>query len=203
MRYWFTGDCHFNHSRVIEYANRPFKFLTANNGKIVSSAKKMNDTLIRNWNERVKPGDLVYHLGDFCFKSNNDRGNGGRENAKYWESCLNGKIVFLKGSHDSNNSCKTNIRSIIIYMGGRRINLIHDPKHVDYGCALNFCAHVHQLWDVKRFRQPLFVEDSKPIYQTTDCINVGVDQWGFRPVSFEEIIKRYAKWLLKKGLNQP
>jgi len=27
----------------------------------------------------------------------------------------------------------------------------------------------------------------------TDCINIGVDVWGFKPVTFDEIMSRYIK----------
>ena len=29
----------------------------------------MNKTLIHNWNSMVKPEDIVFFLGDFCFKN--------------------------------------------------------------------------------------------------------------------------------------
>lgn len=32
-----------------------------------SSIDEMNETLIQNWNERVKPNDIVYHLGNFAW----------------------------------------------------------------------------------------------------------------------------------------
>ena len=52
---WFTADTHFNHRRLIEI-NRP-QF---------GSVEEMNETMIERWNERVKKGDRVYHLGDFA-----------------------------------------------------------------------------------------------------------------------------------------
>ena len=57
MRFWFTGDSHFNHTNIIKYTDRPFKDIY-----------HMNETIIKNWNERVKDEDTVFHLGDFCFK---------------------------------------------------------------------------------------------------------------------------------------
>jgi len=35
----------------------------------------------------------------------------------------------------------------------------------------------------------------------TDCINVGVDVNKFMPVSFNEIIREYSKWLRKQEIN--
>lgn len=53
MSTWFTSDLHWGHLKVIEYCNRPY-----------SSVEEMNEAIIRNWNELVKPDDTVYCTGD-------------------------------------------------------------------------------------------------------------------------------------------
>ena len=53
---YFISDTHFYHEKIIEYANRPFKDI-----------EEMNNTLIDNWNNRVKHKEEVYNLGDFSF----------------------------------------------------------------------------------------------------------------------------------------
>jgi len=73
---WFTSDTHFGHFNIIEYCNRPFK-----------TVDEMNSKLIRFWNERVKPDDIVYFLGDFCFKNT----SGCEEGGDY--VCSNNKYV--------------------------------------------------------------------------------------------------------------
>ena len=55
---FFTSDTHFNHKAIISYCSRPFE-----------SVEEMNDRLIDNWNQVVKPSDTVYHLGDFDISS--------------------------------------------------------------------------------------------------------------------------------------
>ena len=181
-KHWFTADLHLGHANIIRYCFRPFKTLD-----------KMNETLIRNWNERVKPEDTVFHVGDFCFRnSSNKRREGIRKSAQEWEQQLNGKIIFLKGNHDRNNSCRTIIDRLVIGYGGHRVNLVHNPEHADVNYKINFTGHVHQKWEIKRTK-------GWTSWQFTDCINVGVDVWKFRPVSFEEIMKRYYIYI--KGDN--
>ena len=53
---FFTSDTHFFHEGIIRFCNRPF-----------GSVEEMNETLIRNWNEKVPEDGTVFHLGDFAF----------------------------------------------------------------------------------------------------------------------------------------
>jgi len=76
----FSADCHFHHaSTITDFVFRPFK-----------DVNHMDESLMRNWNSRVKAVDEVFHLGDFCFKGN----------AKIWEDQLSGKILHIRGNHD-------------------------------------------------------------------------------------------------------
>ena len=60
----------------------------------------MNETIIRRHNERVKPEDTVFFLGDFCFKSKSGRGEGEGYKAEHYLSQLNGKMIMIRGNHD-------------------------------------------------------------------------------------------------------
>lgn len=181
MKYWFTADLHLGHFNIIKYTGRPFK-----------SLEEMNETLIRNWNARVKPGDTVFNVGDFCFKNTRGgkKGEGVPIPAKEYEKQLNGKIIHIKGNHDRNNSNKTIIERLGIYYGGKRINLVHNPEHCDINYEINFIGHVHEKWEFKRIRKG---------YSFTDCINVGVDVNKFMPITFEELMKKYYRF--KKTLK--
>lgn len=170
--YWFTSDTHFGHANIIKYTKRPFK-----------SLEQMNRTLIRNWNKKVQPTDTVFFLGDFCFKNgpNGKKGEGVQRNAEHWIEQLNGRIVFIRGNHDSNNSLKTIISEAVIDIGGYEINLVHNPAHADKGFKFNFCGHVHEKWKYQ-------------MTKTHTIINVGVDVWDFQPVSYQEIMEDFTKW---------
>ena len=58
MAVFFTSDLHFGSDAIISRAERPF-----------SNAKEMGDALISNINERVKPDDTLYILGDVAIAS--------------------------------------------------------------------------------------------------------------------------------------
>lgn len=76
---WFTSDTHFGSDRTLELSVRPF-----------SNTRKMDATLILNWNSVVGQEDTVYHLGDF--------GNG--DAIQY----LKGKRIFvLPGNNDDSD----------------------------------------------------------------------------------------------------
>jgi calcineurin-like phosphoesterase family protein len=78
MNTWYTADLHLGHTNIIKYCNRPF-----------GSTDDMDSVIINNWNSRVKIGDVVYHVGDFCFKT-----------PEQYIGRLNGKITLIRGSHD-------------------------------------------------------------------------------------------------------
>ena len=81
MAVFFTSDTHFGHAAVIRSCERPF-----------ASAQEMDEALIARWNAVVAPGDAVYHLGDFCYRSDRE--------APYYLDRLHGKIHLIEGNHD-------------------------------------------------------------------------------------------------------
>jgi calcineurin-like phosphoesterase family protein len=81
LNQWFISDTHFGHANIIKYSNRPFL-----------NVDDMNDKMIKEWNKLVKPGDLVYHMGDFAFMP--------YHTFKGFLWNLNGNIHLMLGNHD-------------------------------------------------------------------------------------------------------
>jgi calcineurin-like phosphoesterase family protein len=50
---WLTSDLHLGHENIIRYCDRPF-----------ADVAEMDAELVRRWNERVGPDDVVWVLGD-------------------------------------------------------------------------------------------------------------------------------------------
>jgi calcineurin-like phosphoesterase family protein len=178
VKYWFTSDMHLGHANIVRYCSRPFK-----------DVQEMNEVLITNWNHRVKPDDTVFHVGDFCFKNSagGKAGEGMTHKSSHYASKLNGNIIYIKGNHDRNNSVRTIIDHLVIKYGPHFVNLVHAPDSYDANFAINFVGHVHEKWKFRRVYLP-------NMDRIVDLINVGVDQWNFMPVSFEEIYNQYRTW---------
>jgi len=185
MTRWFTSDTHFGHGNIIIYSKRPF-----------ANAGLMDVALINNWNELVKPEDIVYHLGDVAFTS--------PDRAKHILSVLNGYKVLILGKHDRSGHkmkewgfAEVHQSLQIELEGGILANLSHYPykgtpdahgkakfetKNLKDDGRLLICGHVHDVWK------------TRPGQYKNHMINVGVDQWNYKPVSETELLN-YVKEL--------
>lgn len=76
---WFTADPHFGHRRAAVF--RGFE-----------EVGKMDEALVRAWNDRVGPGDTVFLLGDVSFA--------GPGRTRELLDRLNGRIQLILGNHD-------------------------------------------------------------------------------------------------------
>lgn len=167
---WFTSDTHFGHDKEFVWKVRGFE-----------SCEEMNEALVERWNERVKDGDSVYHLGDVML--------GEPTNLQYLGR-LNGRIYIVLGNHDTNNrinlynslpnviSTKWAIRQKI---NGYHFYMSHFPaitsnleKESLKQCLINLYGHTHQKTN--------FYLEYPFMY------HVGVDSHNCEPISIEQII---------------
>ena len=152
----------------------------------------MTEAIIKNHNARVASDDIVFFAGDFCFRNSpgGKKGEGTILKAVDYIRRLNGHFYFIKGNHDRNNSLKTILEKAIIGHGKKRICIVHNPQHADSNYAINFVGHVHEKWQVRRLNEKSVM------------INIGCDVWDFKPVTFEEILKRYNKWIKEEDTQK-
>lgn len=137
----------------------------------------MNGEMIKRWNNKVKEEDVIYHVGDFAFK---------KTSADFFEKKLNGKIIHILGNHDKNNGVKSYITHAIMKFGGLIIFVKHKPpdefqertieETLMSACDFIICGHVHNLWKTKKIKGKI-------------AVNVGVDVWGFEPITIFSILK--------------
>lgn len=158
---YFTADLHFYHDAIIEACYRPYK-----------TGHQMHKALVKNFNEIVTDEDTVYILGDFSFSKD-------KEPIRRIVDKLNGQKHLILGNHDYLNpftyvefgfiSVHTSLK---IDLYGQEYILVHDPalSQVDRS-KMFLCGHVHDLF----------------LWQK-NCINVGVDVHGFKPISEKDIL---------------
>lgn len=182
---WFTADPHYWHDNILKYCNRPY-----------ADVEEMNEMLIHNWNSVVAQEDTVYCLGDFslAFRS-----------VELFSNRLLGTKKLVPGNHDfchpAHKKGKKDlpkwvskyeehgwevlpIHSGLNIPGVGVVNLSHMPYRGDYtderypefrvvgdGRWL-LCGHVHEKWKTRG-----------------KMVNVGVDQWDYKPVSIDAIAR--------------
>ena len=181
MREFFTADLHFGHGNILDYCDRPFK-----------NAEHMNKRLIDEINMRCKPEDTLYHNGDFCCYGKVRGVEGMRHPASFYEGQIKCKVIHIMGNHDKNNKVKGSLYGAFMMLGKYQAWVQHKPPWDDLNGGFKIpdqvsayiCGHVHEKWKVEKWK-------GKPV------INVGCDQWDYRPISKDELIGVISKELRK------
>jgi len=165
---FFTADQHFGHKNILRYCNRPWD--------------NINDhdlALVDLHNSCVKPDDLVYYLGDFALCAQG-----------YIQGALqrlNGRKVLIRGNHDK--PIKGHLTQYFeeiydykkIVVEGQHIVLFHYPIanwHMKHYGAWHLHGHSHGNF---------------PSSVPQQMVDVGVDMWDYKPVSFEQLKAHFDK----------
>jgi calcineurin-like phosphoesterase family protein len=167
---WFTSDTHFGHANIVKYSGRPF-----------ADVNEMDEALVLNWNSVVKPGDVVYHVGDFALCE--------AAIATKIVKRLAGQKYLVFGNHDKRlRKDKGFLENWIwakdladITVGEQRVVLMH--------YAMRVWNQSHRgAWQLHGHSHGSLKEDSHLLQA-----DVGVDCWDQHPVSFDEIATKMAK----------
>ena len=171
MTIWLSADFHLRHRRILELDNRPFSTLEEHDAEIV-----------RRWNERVKPGDTCYILGDFCFS--------GVARCIDFKNQLNGNIILIKGNHDGSMTRMKKVftevyNSLVIDINGRKVRLSHRP-HRDLASyqhqnSIGMAPPDDGMWLIHGHTH----KGGRKVHDRQ--INVNLIFWDYRPVSESEI----------------
>lgn len=197
MKIFFTSDLHLQSTEspgIIDWAHRPFK-----------SVEKHDAALIRGIQERVKPDDLLIHVGDFMNYGKNRGRESGRAKPEEYIKRIGRQIVFLEGNHDPNNHVRCVGRTLTTKVGRYIVSVGHYPSWdprceyaqtpeytyaggiAPYHVRIHLCGHVHDAWRWK-------LEQGSPLN-----INIGVDAWRYHPVSESELDAYISKVLAGKA----
>lgn len=164
---WFTADTHWFHYNIIKYCKRPF-----------NTVEEMNEAMISNWNAVVNRGDTVYHLGDFAFAKTTHQVN-------HILKRLNGQVHIIFGGHDrdavkkADFASKSTLKSIKIKSQ-----------------TIVLCHYAMRVWDKSHYGSYHLYghsHGSLPDDLNSLSCDVGVDCWGFTPVSYDQVVEAMSK----------
>lgn len=85
MKTYITSDLHFGHTSIM-------KFCPVTRARFRNDVVYMDNAMIKEWNDIVEPGDLVYILGDVAFHN--------AQKATDIMRRLNGDKILVEGNHD-------------------------------------------------------------------------------------------------------
>ena len=179
---YITSDFHFNHQKEFIYEPRGFH-----------SPEEMNEVLLENYNNIIKPEDEVYILGDLML--------GGavfhRQGLELISS-LNGHLHLVRGNHDTNLrwAAYAKLDNVVecensIYLDYKKYHfyLSHYPSMTSNytdgkslkSRTLNLCGHSHT-------KDPW-------LHWMTGSYHCEVDANDNKPISIDEIIDNMKHWL--------
>ena len=178
---FLVSDTHFGHAGVCRFTRtdgitklRPW-----------DNADEMDEFMVKAWNERVRPTDKVYHLGDVVI---NRRALGIMRR-------LNGDKVLIRGNHDifRDNEYREHFRELRAYHVMNGLILSHIPVHEAslgrFGCNIHGHLHANRVMKARgvdaRTGEILYGDEIDPRYH---C--VCVEATDFAPILFEDVIKR-------------
>ena len=165
---YLVSDTHFGHAGVCRFLRndgvtklRPW-----------DNPEDMDEAMVKAWNERVRPNDKVYHLGDVVIN----------RRALTTLSRLNGDKVLIRGNHDifRDDEYRKYFRELRAYHVMNGMILSHIPIHEE--SLGRFGTNIHGHLHANRVMKDGAVD------VRYHC--VCVEQTDFAPVLFEDVIKR-------------
>ena len=178
---FLVSDTHFGHTGVCRF--------TRNDGEKLrpwTDPDEMDEAMIKAWNERVKPTDKVYHLGDVVI---NRKALGTLRR-------LNGDKVLIRGNHDifRDDDYRQHFRELRAYHVMNGMILSHIPLHSDslgrFGVNIHGHTHSNRVMKARgvdaKTGTILYGDEIDPRYHCV-CVEQTPD---FAPILFEDVLKR-------------
>ena len=178
---FLVSDTHFGHAGVCRFMRndgvtklRPW-----------DDPQEMDEAMIERWNERVRPNDKVYHLGDVVI------------NRKSLATLarLNGDKVLIRGNHDifRDDEYRKYFRELRAYHVMNGLILSHIPLHE--ASLGRFGVNIHGHTHANRVVKPRGIDTrtgatlySDEIHPRDHC--VCEEATDFAPILFEDVLKR-------------
>lgn len=169
MNIWLTSDNHFRHENIYRFTSSPGGPRVRERFK---DATEGDAFMVQAWNERVRPQDHIWHLGDVTMERSSDM--------KKWFVAfmkqLHGHKRLVLGNHDHFTTDVYRDAGFQKIRGVHKLeNLIlsHVPLHqssVPRWCIANVHGHIHE----------------KPS-PAGPYVNVSVERTGYAPIALEDV----------------
>jgi calcineurin-like phosphoesterase family protein len=171
---FLVSDTHFGHAGVC-------RFLREDGTKLRpwTDPDEMDEAMVKAWNDRVRPNDKVYHLGDVVIN----------RKALKTLARLNGDKVLIRGNHDifRDDEYREYFRELRAYHVMNGMILSHIPIHSDslgrFGTNIHGHLHSNRVMTRDMFSDKLSVD----VRYHCVCVEQTPD---FAPILFEDVIKR-------------
>ena len=178
---FLVSDTHFGHMGVCKFTRsdgvtklRPY-----------TTPEEMDEDMVAKWNDRVRPTDKVYHLGDVVIN----------RRALKTLARLNGDKVLIRGNHDifRDDEYREYFRELRAYHVMNGMILSHIPVHEAslgrFGVNIHGHLHANRVMKARgvdaKTGTVLYGTEIDPRYWCA-C----VEQTDFAPILFEDAIKR-------------
>ena len=191
-RRFFTSDNHIGH-RVVATVHRPFETVEEHDAYLASQ-----------WDALVRPNDIVYVLGDISISPHRDK-------AFEWFQARPGIKHLVMGNHDPVHplfgskalseqrkpewleTFATVNQFLRVSINGYKVMLSHFP-YFGSGEGSRDMDERYSEFRLVDAGLPLLhghTHSSSSVGRTAKQLHIGLDAWGFAPVSESEV----AKWL--------
>ena len=168
MKTFFTSDSHVGHKGILsDRMARPRRF---------STIEEHDERIIAHWNDRIRPEDECWHLGDFGYK-------GSAAHYQRVFARLNGRKHLVWGNHDHQRT-----RDLPWYSQQDR------AEPVVEGIRFVLSHYAQRTWN--RSHQGalhLYGHSHGSLPGCGRSLDVGVDCWDMRPVTVDEILDAMAE----------
>lgn len=168
QKVFFVADTHFSHFNILKYDNRPF-----------NDIHHHDMALINNWNSVVNSDDLVFHLGDVSW---------GDENVIYKQvSALNGRKILITGNHDSKLTKSTKCSALFEMITPALDLYVKDGKHHQLICLFHYPIHEWNQCHRGSWMLHGHSHGRDTYDKTYKILNVGINLWDYKPISYEQV----------------
>jgi len=181
---FLVSDTHFGHAGVC-------RFLREDGTKLRpwDNPEDMDEFMVKAWNQRVRPNDKVYHLGDVVIN----------KRALKTLGRLNGDKVLIRGNHDifRDTEYREYFRELRAYHVMNGCILSHVPVHE--ASLGRFGVNIHGHLHANRVKRVIGIDTlgtaPELVYGTEPDVRyhcVCVEQTDFAPILLEDVFKRIA-----------